>query len=71
MLHKPLYICTALISVLVEDLVRMQVLMPTATSTRRQLQPMMPAQGSTISDTTHFTGGQVSLRILSVPWLLC
>ena len=33
--------------------------MPTATSARGQLQPMMPAQGSIISDTTHFTGGQV------------
>ncbi|CAL5222836.1 g5260 [Coccomyxa viridis] len=45
------------------------VLLPTATSTRRQLQPMLPAQESAISESTHFTGGQVLLPSGPVPKL--
>ena len=46
---------------------RVQVLLPTATSTCRQLQPMLPAQESAISETTHFTGGQVHTLYVLFP----
>ena len=49
----------------------MQVLLPTATSTRRQLQPMLPAQESAISESTHFTGGQVGALHLPLLHIIC